>query len=258
MKTPVIASPGIFGRGVDRFASPHLQFSRDAGIALIACLCSHSGPRLHALCPLFSQLLRPAQSQRLNVLELGSGCGIVGKALASIRPDCHVILSDLIDAMELILHNIADSQLASGSRLSSMILDWGQELPASITAEQFDLILVCDCTYNSDSIPALVKTLSALIARLPAAMVVVANKIRHDSELSFFVQMADAGLVEVEQLTLPIRGGSPTAEDASQNIHVHVYLGEEARQRAIPVGQDSIPARWQEDPVVRRQMERDL
>lgn len=200
-------------------------FPRDAGIALIACLCTHSGQTLHAHCPSFFQLLRPAQSQRLNVLELGSGCGIVGKALASIRPDCHVILSDLVDAMELISHNVADSQLASGSRLSSMILDWGQELPTSITAEQFDLILVCDCTYNSDSIPALVKTLSALLARLPTAMIVVVNKIRHDSELSFFDQMADAGLVEVEQLTIPVGGGSTMTEDALQNVDIHVYLG---------------------------------
>lgn len=172
------------------------------------------------------------------MLELGSGCGIVGKALASIRPNCHVILSDLLDAMELIQHNMADSQLASGSRLSSMILDWDRDLPASITAAQFDLILVCDCTYNTDSIPALVKTLSALIAGLPGAMIVVANKIRHDSELSFFDQMADAGLVEVEQLTIPVRGGSPGAEYGSQNIDIHVYFGEVARQQAVPAGQD--------------------
>ena len=167
------------------------------------------------------------------MLELGSGCGIVGKALASIRPDCHVILSDLLDAMELIQVNLADSQLASGSRLSSMILDWSQDLPASITAERFDLILVCDCTYNTDSIPALVTTLSALIARLPAAMIVVANKIRHDSELSFFDQMADAGLFEAEQLTMPVRGDSRTAEEGSQSIDIHIYCGEAARRGAI-------------------------
>lgn len=182
------------------------------------------------------------------MLELGSGCGIVGKALASIRPDCHVILSDLVDAMELIQHNLADTQLASGSRLSSMILDWGQELPACVTAEQFDLILVCDCTYNSDSIPALVKTLCALIARMPAAMIVVVNKIRHDSELSFFDQMADARLVEVEQLSVPTSGGSAKAEHGSQNIDIHVYLGEVARTRAIPVGYDSFHARKPEPP----------
>lgn len=257
MRTLAIASPGISGRGVKSVRFSSLTVSRDAGIALIACLCSHSGQRLHAHCPLFLQLLRPAQSQRLNVLELGSGCGIVGKALASIRPDCHVILSDLVDAMELIQHNLADSALASGSRLSSTILDWSQELPASIAAEQFDLILVCDCTYNTDSIPALVATLSALIARRPAAMIVVANKVRHDSELSFFDQMADAGLVEVEQLTLPVSGGSAKAEDSSQNVYIHVYLGAVARTRAIPVGSDSIHARGQEHPVVRRQIKRD-
>lgn len=164
------------------------------------------------------------------MLELGSGCGIIGKALASMRPNCHVILTDLLDAMDLIQYNIADSHLASQSRLSSMILDWDRDLPESITAKQFDLILVCDCTYNTDSIPALVKTLSALIVRSPAAMVVVANKIRHDSELSFFDEMAGDGFIEAEQLSIPVGGGYPGTEYASQNIDIHVYFGEVARR----------------------------
>lgn len=160
-----------------------------------------------------------------------------------MRPKCHVILSDLLDAMDLIQYNIADSQLASESRLSSMILDWDRDLPVSIAAEQFDLILVCDCTYNTDSIPALVKTLSALIVRSPAAMIIVANKIRHDSELAFFDQMAGVGFVEAEQLSIPVGGGYPGTEHASQNIDIHVYFGEVARRQAVQERQDSLHAR---------------
>jgi predicted nicotinamide N-methyase len=167
------------------------------------------------------------------VLELGSGCGIIGKALASIRPNCHVILSDLPDAMDLMEHNITDSHLALGSQLSSLVLDWDRDLPGSITAEQFDLVLVCDCTYNTDSIPALVKTLSALVAQSPAVMIVVANKIRHESELSFFDQMADVGLVEDEQLTIPVDHGSLVTDSAPQNIDIHVYVNGEARRPSI-------------------------
>ncbi len=160
------------------------------------------------------------------MLELGSGCGIIGIALASIRPNSHVILTDLPDAMELIEDNIAHSQLALGSRLSSMVLDWDRDLPEAITAEQFHLVLVCDCTYNPDSIPALVKTLSALMARSPTVMIVVANKIRHDSEISFFDQMADVGLTEVEQLRIPLDGDYVEETEHAQNIDIHVYFDE--------------------------------
>lgn len=136
--------------------------------------------------------------------------------------------------MELMEHNITDSQLALGSQLSSLVLDWDRDLPGSITAEQFDLVLVCDCTYNTDSIPALVKTLSALVAQSPTAMIVVANKIRHDSELSFFDQMAEVGLVEDEQLTISVGDGPLVTDSAPQNIDIHVYLGKGARRPSAP------------------------
>ena len=167
------------------------------------------------------------------MLELGSGCGIIGKALASIRPNCHVILSDLPDALELMEHNIIDTLLALGSQLSSLVLDWDRDLPDTIAAEQFDLVLVCDCTYNTDSIPALVKTLVTLLAQSPAVMVVVANKIRHDSELSFFDQMTNVGLAEVEQLTIPVGDGYLVTNTPSQNIDIHVYVGEEACRPSV-------------------------
>lgn len=202
-------------------------------------MCSLSGQRLQTQCPSFCKLLLPTPSRTLNVLELGSGCGIVGKALALTRPNCHVILTDLPDAMDLIQDNIADSQLASGSRLSSMILDWDQDLPAAVMSQQLDLILVCDCTYNTDSIPALVRTLAALIARSPAATIVVANKIRHDSELSFFHQVRDVGLAEVEEMTIPV-GGAPETQCLPENIYIHVYLGVMGCRQDDPERRDNL------------------
>lgn len=97
----------------------------------------------------------PRSSTRLNVLELGTGCGIVGMTLASILPNCNVKLSDLPEAREIVEKNITSPvlELGSGSSLSFLELDWDNELPAQSASPEakVDLVLAADCTYNSDS-----------------------------------------------------------------------------------------------------------
>lgn len=142
-----------------------------------------------------------------------------------MQPKCQVILSDLPEAMDLIDCNIADSRSAVGSRVSSLVLDWDQDLPKTITAQNFDLILVCDCTYNSDSIPALVKTLSTLAARTPAALIVMATKVRHVDEIIFFDLMHRAGLVEAEHQAVSLHNEHAAFNDQHQTIDIYVYRG---------------------------------
>jgi hypothetical protein len=94
-------------------------------------------------------------STRLNILELGTGCGIVGMTLASVLPNCNVKLSDLPEAREIVEKNITGPVLGPlpGSSLSFLELDWDNELPApfSHAGAKVDLVLAADCTYNSDS-----------------------------------------------------------------------------------------------------------
>lgn len=91
----------------------------------------------------------------LNVLELGTGCGIVGMTLASVVPNCAVHLSDLPEAREIVEKNITDYslQLGNASKLSFEELDWDHELPARLARpdSKTDLVLASDCTYNADS-----------------------------------------------------------------------------------------------------------
>ena len=180
-------------------------------------------------------LLRLDQPEALNVIELGSGCGLVGIALASLRPKCRILLTDLPDAMNILDYNVSRSQPALESKIEHMVLDWEDELPTSISQEHYGLIVVSECTYNENSIPALVRTLSALAARSPAALLVVATKVRHFSEAVFFDLMSDVGFIETEKLSIPIaRPAKENNEKMHETVDVHIFRAAQAPDQ--PVG----------------------
>jgi methylase of polypeptide subunit release factors len=87
------------------------------------------------------------------MLELGTGCGMVGMTLAHLIPDANVLLTDLSEAQEIVEHNINQTKLARGSTLAFQTLDWDDELPQNLQSppSPLDLVLAADCTYNSDS-----------------------------------------------------------------------------------------------------------
>lgn len=141
-------------------------------------------------------------------------------------PNCDVLLTDLPEAEEIITRNIDASSPSTSSSISFCVLDWEEAIPKSIEDRQFDLILVSDCTYNSDSIPALVKTLSALVERSPNAVIVLAMKPRHSSEPIFFDLMSGTGLNISGHTTtcLPVMQQS---DDEERLDTVHIYVFEE-------------------------------
>lgn len=154
----------------------------------------------------FSSLVRKEHSHGLRVIELGSGCGIVGIHIAHLLTKSHVVLSDLDDAMRILTHNIHHAEVAQDSVLEKMTLDWNQELPAVVQRQRFDLVVVSDCTYNCDSIPSLVKTIEALAAHSPRALTLVSMKVRHASEEIFFDLMSRAGLLQAEHDSVLLSG----------------------------------------------------
>lgn len=117
------------------------------------------------------------------------------------------MLTDLPDAMELLECNISQAKAAKGSELSKTVLDWEAELPPLVKTRNWDLVLVVDCTYNTDTLPALVRTLSALISVSPKAKIVVFTKTRHSSEAVFFDLMKEASLTTTDQQKIELRDG---------------------------------------------------
>lgn len=178
----------------------------------------------------------------LQVVELGSGTGIGGLALARMLPkDSEVLLTDLPDAMTLLVESRnANAFQGIGSEVDVRVmqLDWHEPLPESVigTGKRWDVLLVTDCTYN-DSVPALVVVLEKLaeagrmenenyearrgneeMTGSGKALVVVAMKVRHADEAVFFELMKGRGFVQVEHevIQLPDQQRATTGLEPEQ------------------------------------------
>ncbi|KAL2815579.1 putative methyltransferase-domain-containing protein [Aspergillus cavernicola] len=176
--------------------------------------------------PVLHKLLRDERSSPLHVIELGSGCGIFGIALANLLPQCSVLLTDLPEVEEIITKNIGAAHPADSSDIRYQPLDWEAELPDNLfDSPSIDLILVSDCTYNADSLPALVSVLGRLVRLSPHAIILVALKRRHESESIFFDLMHSAGLQTLHLHRMEL----PSQHDQFDEIELHCY-GADTRQ----------------------------
>ncbi|KAI1159724.1 putative methyltransferase-domain-containing protein [Nemania serpens] len=226
----------------------------DAGLvtsAYIADACSSS----ESIRQIF-----PIEHESFNVLELGSGVGILGITIASILPraaaaqgrilkNARVLLTDLEEAEERARSNIAKAEtaLALGSidgpsvNIEYENLDWDEGREGHFgplaAATSWDLVVLSDCTYNVDSLPALVGTLSALHAVKerhrdadddgPAkSTVLLATKPRHSSEEALFGLLDDRDWAYrvVKEIRLPKVG--------EEDEVVQIYLLEKGSRAA--------------------------
>jgi len=110
---------------------------------------------------------------RRNILELGSGTGVVALTIGALRSFLWltdagtIITTDLPSAMPLLEHNIsANEHLFRSARPQAAILDWDEDdLPEEIQSLDtgIDAIVMADVTYNTASFPSLIRTLSNLV-----------------------------------------------------------------------------------------------
>ena len=197
--------------------------ARDAGLALVAFLGSlvlQPRPTTN-----LAKLLQRADRQCLSILELGSGCGITGLHIADLCSRSTVLLTDLPEAIEILNRNVESAKpVSSGAELATAVLDWDAPVPEMVEKRHFDLVVLSDCTYNSDSIPGLVKTLSSIAKTSPHTLIVISLKVRHDSEAIFFDLMARANFVQAERtpIQLPDRCRSKTCQDL-EVVEIYVY-----------------------------------
>ncbi|KAI1752993.1 putative methyltransferase-domain-containing protein [Xylaria castorea] len=205
----------------------------DAGVvasAFLADACSS----LESIRELF-----PIERERFNVLELGSGVGILGITIASVLPkaaaaqgqtlkDARVLLTDLEEAEERARSNIARAKATLGLNsidganvaIEYENLDWDEGCEGRFgpltAAISWDLVVLSDCTYNVDSLPSLVGTLSALHAAKEQhrgteaidavkSSVLLATKPRHSSEQALFGLLKDQSWMYrvVKEILLP-------------------------------------------------------
>ncbi|KAI0007302.1 putative methyltransferase-domain-containing protein [Xylariaceae sp. FL0662B] len=170
----------------------------------------------------------PIRSDSVAVLELGTGVGVLGISTAGILRQAaavqgrelkaaSVLLTDLPEAEERARSNIREAEKALvGERASGYApgvlmlqyenLDWDEgrhgRFGPLVSSRPWDFVVLSDCTYNVDSLPALVGTLSALHAAKPqhggtetsaTSSVILATKPRHSSEQALFGLLAADG-----------------------------------------------------------------
>lgn len=196
--------------------------------------------------PLLEYVLISATYRRLNVIELGCGCGTVGISIAQAIPESDVLLTDLEEVTELVEANIARMNPAMGSRARFLPLDWLEPLPAKLQTRTNDLIIVSECTYNSDTLEPLVGMLSNLTVRSPKAVIAVCTKTRHESEAVFFDLMKNAGFIEEGSMRLPLAGqpGQGYADWAT-DVGLHIYRTKDHRLSLSPRNrsEEEVPTR---------------
>lgn len=173
--------------------------------------------------PLFHQLLVGENRKDIKVVELGSGCGVAGIALAQIVPGSSVLLTDLEAAQEILTKNIDNASLPERSSLQQEVLDWNEPLSASKPHSNIDLLIVCECIYNADSCPTLIGILQQFMAFSPKIKILVVTKRRHDSETVFFDLMSKAGIQMLEQCVVPLPHHISDADPDTPQAEIYLY-----------------------------------
>lgn len=213
----------------------------DGGLAAVSFLTQVHDGKEDALrmMPAVSSLIRPDGPRPLNILELGCGVGVLGIGLAGLlslsstpeaAQECHFLMTDVPEAEERALANIRlfqQSQEKEGRPIPVIQyenLDWeeGRQglFSESVRSKRWDLVILSDCTYNTDTIPALVETLSQLHSLVTShgsgmapLQVFLATKQRHSSEQAVFDVLGSKGWSVAEKAVVELHGLPQEAED---------------------------------------------
>lgn len=118
----------------------------------------------------------PILIEGLNIIEMGSGCGMFGMCLSVLKNN--VLLSDVAcvctkvisvnlkgnsteEVNNFFIPNISGSRIGSGS-VAVMPIDWAHPLPTNLDCSKCDLIIAAECVW----IPTLLEPFSTCFARL--------------------------------------------------------------------------------------------
>lgn len=79
---------------------------------------------------------------------------------------------------------------------------------------------MADCTYNPDVVPDLVITLQRLAEENSDLLILLAMKVRHESEMVFFDLMQKGGFAVREKCILPL---PVVGDDEGEEIEIYVF-----------------------------------
>lgn len=203
-------------RQFEVLSSPHLEILESIGESIEGhvwdagvCLSLHLPEIIQR--SEFTMLKDRFAQRNCNILELGSGCGILGLTAAMmLGRNGRVTLSDLSSAEEVLKRNIDLCMDRFGDvRLRHLTLDW-QSFEPEMIGNNLDVVLLSDCTYNPSSFDNLLRVLDICSKR---AVILLAHKHRHNGEGTFFQRMHELGLQHVHHVI-----------HTTDNTHIEVHL----------------------------------
>ncbi|XP_008788403.2 calmodulin-lysine N-methyltransferase isoform X4 [Phoenix dactylifera] len=130
-----------------------------------------------------------------RVLELGSGYGLAGLAIAASSDACEVVISDgNPQVVDYIQRNISVNAGAFGNtKVKSMTLHWNEE-PASDILNSFDIIVASDCTFFKEFHESLARIVKSLLKYSEGSEAIFLSPKRGDSLDKFLENIMEAGL----------------------------------------------------------------
>lgn len=111
---------------------------------------------------LHATLKLPPQAR---ILELGSGCGLVGLTVAQMDGCAHVVMTDHDPgAIKLIEDGVARNGGRLAAECKAGLLEWGDAGAAvALAKEGFDLVIASDVIYSIDVVRPLMATVTAVL-----------------------------------------------------------------------------------------------
>jgi len=127
-----------------------------------------------------------------KIIEIGSGMGLAGLALARGKPeDLELYLTDQENMLDLMNANIRLN--GETDRVQARVLNWGEPLPAFCRG--VDLVLAADCAYLEGAFPLLEQTLLDLTENSDVP-ILLSYKRRRAADRKFFRAMAKNFTIE--------------------------------------------------------------
>jgi len=134
-----------------------------------------------------------------NLLELGTGVGICGIAIAKSDPFMKVVITDgFAQLADTINNNIKKNGVASNTSYKK--LNWEQINP-DIPARSFDIVMGCECVYN-DETQDLVSTIVHCLKDNGKAVFINTSHPHRNGVLLFISRLRQHGEVFTRNLSL--------------------------------------------------------
>ncbi|XWS29298.1 hypothetical protein CRYUN_Cryun24cG0016800 [Craigia yunnanensis] len=137
-----------------------------AATTLVTLLDNHRfHPSKSPLTTTLTALSNGDNDRKLNILELGSGTGLVGIA-AAVTLGANVTVTDLPHVIPNLQFNVdanTDVVAQKGGTVNVALLRWGEDDDVVVIGREFDLILASDVVYHDHLFEPLIQTLRFLL-----------------------------------------------------------------------------------------------